>query len=682
MAGLSTLSDEFSSGSAPNPTLWPVTYGDSVTVAGGQALISCTTNFAGMVSAVTYTFDSISVQVTPPPKNGASADCYGAVMVFSDAQADGTTLGFYIDMIPATPVLYSVVWSGFFDAGAASVNYNATNHAWLHVTYNGSTIVWESSLTFAGARTTLRTMSSGLPGWITATDMGLYFDTHRDAGTGNNYAISAVNPLVAVTGTAVSNLGALTATATGLVTHTGTAAANLGALTATVTGTVIPAPKAVASLGTLTATATGLVTRSGTAVANLGALTATAVGTSDVVLTDLQITVHAGRDDDWYPDGDDTLAADFDTSSDQRSWRLMVAGDTGLPFLVWSPDGTLASALQAVATDRPPINAAGEVHLRVLLDTDDGAGGWTVTFETVYEEGGPWVQLGDVISNSGGGTTSLFDSPAPITIGAYLAGGSPVANFVGKVFSVEVRNGPDGAILVSPDFTGHPDGTTSFDDAQGNTWTVHSPASIVSPDTSVTLAMLGPLATDECATWTDWNVPRTGVGVTCDHSPDLCCASYRVRTVGLIDDSLVVSDWSDLAPEICFTWTEDEHLIRSTGPDGELWVPVLGKFSWDVDRPFTSAFGVNGTRFVTSSPPGGRNMHMTAAVESEADLAQMLTVLARPLTLISPSDASEVWAVPVAGSARIVKIGRIRQVTADFIATGPQPEPQLADVGA
>jgi hypothetical protein len=71
---------------------------------------------------------------------------------------------------------------------------------------------------------------------------------------------------------------------------------------------------------------------------------------------------------------------------------------------------------------------------------------------------------------------------------------------------------------------------------------------------------------------------------------------------------------------------------------------------------------------------------MTAAVESEEELAELRAVLARPLVLISPSDAEEVWAAPVAESVRIVKVGRIRQVTASFIGTGPEPPPQLADV--
>lgn len=134
-------------------------------------------------------------------------------------------------------------------------------------------------------------------------------------------------------------------------------------------------------------------------------------------------------------------------------------------------------------------------------------------------------------------------------------------------------------------------------------------------------------------------------------------------------------------PTFCLEWSDDEHLIRTLTPSGPIWAPVLGKFEWTKDRPFTAATGVNGSRFVTSAAPGGRNLHMVAAVESEEELAELRAVLARPLVLISPSDASEVWAAPVMESVRVVKVGRIRQVTADFIGTGPEPAPQLADVG-
>lgn len=206
---------------------------------------------------------------------------------------------------------------------------------------------------------------------------------------------------------------------------------------------------------------------------------------------------------------------------------------------------------------------------------------------------------------------------------------------------------------------------------------------LTEPQTTTTVAILGPLEEDECAEVVDYSIPRTGVGIDpCADQVVECCSYYRARTVALVDGSLLVSEWTDPPAELtCFTWDEDYHLIRTTGPNGPMYAQVGGKFEWDVARPFTAATGVMGTRFVTSAPPGGRNLHMTAAVESEAALAELRAVLARPLVLISPSDAEEVWAAPVAESVRVVKIGRVRAVTADFVATGPEPGPQHADVG-
>lgn len=829
-------------------------------------------------------------------------------------------------------------------------------------------------------------------------------------------------------------------------------------------------------------------------------------GTPDpgVALTDLQVTIKAGRDDDWRPDSVESLASHSDTDVNLRSWVVWVAQTTGIPSLSWSANGSITT--DVAATERVPVDPFGVIRFRVLLDTNDGAGGWTVTFQYQETDEGEWLQLGDVITNSGGGTTSLFPATGvEMMVGADSDAGDPANRFTGRIYTVEVRNGAAGAVVANPDFTNHLEGTTEFEDWAGNTWTVYTPASIYSPTSTVTVAMLGPLATDECADWVDYTLPRTGVGVTCDHQPDLCCSYYRARTVGREDGDLRISDWSDvydagipsglvvmwpdtnasiptgwtrttaldgrypkgipngatqpgtnggaaththttpghthdtshlhttttptaaatgtinssdgavgttaslsththtrpstasatvvsgstspgssavandparlevifvesdgtplgvpdgalaLANDIslsgwtdyasgasrffkgaaaagnggataasavdshthsvdahthtgtshshtsantgaftanrslfagpnsvswatthdhpitvaaatsgslvsgsggtsgaapsdlrppfrnlrvkentsggvslpvglicawrgslgsvpdnwqlcdgtngtpdmfglypqgatssigttggslnphshtspththttsghahtsttgastgsalvsatstvtvataahthalvdtasttptvasstsgtlasttteppyeevafiqmmetpspppepsvfCLEWDTDEHLIRTTGPDGPLWAPVLGKFEWAVTRPFTAATGINGGRFVTSAEPGGRNLTMTAAVENESDLAQLRAVLARPLVLISPSDASEVWAAPISESVKIIKVGRIRQVTASFIGTGPQPPPQLADVG-
>jgi hypothetical protein len=407
---------------------------------------------------------------------------------------------------------------------------------------------------------------------------------------------------------------------------------------------------------------------------------------------DLEVTVCARRDDEWRPDGDHILAAKYLTTGDQRSWRLFLDEDgggdpskEGRPALQWSPDGTLGSIESAYASERMPIDPYGVVTLRAYLDVDNGAGGWTVTFETLDGDGN-WVQLGNQITGSG--TSSIHDGSADYTIGAYISGGSPLNRFEGRVYSVQIRDGQSGTIYADIDFAEVPSGTTEVTDSVSRVWDIEPPAAIISAQTATTIGILGPLGTDECDELVDYSLPRSGMGATCDHDPVECCSYYRARTVGLVDGSILVSAWaagileSPSDPEeFCLTWSDSEHLIRTTSEDGPIWTPVWGKFSWTVDRPFTASIGVNGTRFVTSAPPGGRNLQMEAAVESEEELATLRTVLARPLVLISPSDASEVWAAPVGESVRVVKVGRIRQISASFIGTGPEPAPQLADVG-
>ena len=553
-----------------------------------------------------------------------------------------------------------------------------------------------------------------------------------------------------------------------------------------------------------------------------------------ITTDDLEVTIRMARDDGWRPLADQTMAAEWAAFGNQRSWWLGIDADgggdpalAGRPFFSWSEDGTAATVHTAYATDRAPIDAYGQVTLRVLLEVNNGSGGWTVTFEYL-EEDGTWALVGEPVTGTpisvlnpsstadttvgavagreplnlnpyfetnatdwfaaGGtvarstaqfhsGVASLLLTPDGVTATAraqisafepvivdvdytlsiwvrcavsrnvimdiawydesqvftttstaltkavvantwtqmeqtwtvpagtgfarpriYMTGTPPannllyiddaalteVDNWEGRAYSFQVRRGRNGTILSTADFTNHMAGTESFTDDTGNLWDVNPAAALASSQTLTSIAIVGPLATDECATWVDFTLPRSGVGRTCEHEPDECCSYYRARTLGRMDGLLQVSDWSvDSGPdEFCLVWSDDEHLIRTTGPDGPMYAVVWGKFDWNVERPFTAATGVMGSRFVTSAPPGGRNLNMVAAVENEADLATLRAVLARPLVLISPSDASEVWAAPVQETVRIVKVGRIRQVTAQFIGTGPEPPPQTADVGA
>src|SRR5690606_3997930 len=93
---------------------------------------------------------------------------------------------------------------------------------------------------------------------------------------------------------------------------------------------------------------------------------------------------------------------------------------------------------------------------------------------------GPWTQLGAPTVTTGG-TTSVFDSTAPLEVGSVpelTVSGTLGGAISGKYIAFELRDGIGGTVVASPDFSAQAAGTTSFDDAQGNPWTVEAGAEI------------------------------------------------------------------------------------------------------------------------------------------------------------------------------------------------------------
>src|SRR5690606_955656 len=96
------------------------------------------------------------------------------------------------------------------------------------------------------------------------------------------------------------------------------------------------------------------------------------------------------------------------------------------------------------------------------------------TFYTADTIDGPWTQFGDAVVGSS--TTTLFGGTAGLEVGevADITGGS----IAGYYFGFQLLDSIGGTVVASPDFSAQDAGTTSFDDAQGNTWTVGSGAAI------------------------------------------------------------------------------------------------------------------------------------------------------------------------------------------------------------
>lgn len=172
-----------------------------------------------------------------------------------------------------------------------------------------------------------------------------------------------------------------------------------------------------------------------------------------------------------YATANQDIASKFAFFTNQLGWSLLfVAGRLRLNW--WATSGA-PPTLQAESSIAVP--GSGRQALRVTLDVDNGAGGNTATFYTAPSIAGPWTQFGTTIVQAG--TTSIWDNTNPLRVGAASAAtiashGHSEATF----YKFEMRNGINGSVVASPDFTAQPldpvpFSSSAFVDAQGNTFT-------------------------------------------------------------------------------------------------------------------------------------------------------------------------------------------------------------------
>ncbi|WP_328846113.1 hypothetical protein [Streptomyces sp. NBC_00258] len=159
------------------------------------------------------------------------------------------------------------------------------------------------------------------------------------------------------------------------------------------------------------------------------------------------------------------LMAKMSFAAGTKSWLIGTRNNS--LYFRWSQDGT--NNLDATSTVPLPVPASGRIALRVILDVDNGAGGRTLKFYTATSLAGPWTQLGASIVQAG--TTSIFNSTTALKIGD--ASDIGLTRPFGRVHKAEIRNGIDGAIVASPDFTAQTIGAPSFVDSSGRTWTMN-----------------------------------------------------------------------------------------------------------------------------------------------------------------------------------------------------------------
>lgn len=183
---------------------------------------------------------------------------------------------------------------------------------------------------------------------------------------------------------------------------------------------------------------------------------------------DLDVRVEATAD--WWATRVQMLIGKWDSANAQRSWLLQLeAGQVRFRF---SPDGVSSSS----ATWNLPA-LPERAALRVTLDVNNEAGGWTARSYWAETLDGPWLPLGD--PGTATGVTSIFNSTAPLLIAPTSTTITP--NWLpmeGRVHRAEVRAGIGGSIVASPDFRALAEETAAFTDGAGLPWTVNAPAEI------------------------------------------------------------------------------------------------------------------------------------------------------------------------------------------------------------
>jgi hypothetical protein len=165
-----------------------------------------------------------------------------------------------------------------------------------------------------------------------------------------------------------------------------------------------------------------------------------------------------GRLSDWQGG---VLAHRWDGGS---CWAWVLNGDGTMTFY-WLDSGLTQ---HSVASDVPLPFASGDFALKVTLDVTTG----TVTFYTAASIDGTYAQAGDAASGTGGAATSLRAGTAALSVGCEAAGSFSPGQVYGRVYEFRLYSGIGGTLKADAVFTAQPAGTTSWADAQGNSWSL------------------------------------------------------------------------------------------------------------------------------------------------------------------------------------------------------------------
>lgn len=263
----------------------------------------------------------------------------------------------------------------------------------------------------------------------------------------------------------------------------------------------------------------------------------------------------------------------------EHGWLAQVFN--GRPSLVWSVDGTNDNTATADAT--PTAEGRQPLAFRSTLDVDNGAAGYDVEHFTATDDDlsvATWQKLGSTIT--GGATTSIFNTGEAISVGEII--GSASYLWDGGFLALEVRDGKDGPVVLSLDFSKWQEGQSSTVTDEGYTATlVTSGANDIARIIHINSAMV----TDTLEYFE----------LEADESLDQDTAVIYIDGVKVADSTpWNVADWTHGAPTPGdYTWIAIFDSDRTVAQDSELtswsgafseepsWLRRDAVFYWNAD---------------------------------------------------------------------------------------------------
>lgn len=168
----------------------------------------------------------------------------------------------------------------------------------------------------------------------------------------------------------------------------------------------------------------------------------------------------------WTPSAARIILDMGHPSSGSREWHFYLDTGSSLAFAWLNTAGgqtNVASTAGVGGVD------GQEKWVRVTLDVDNGASGYTARFYT-SDDGSTWTQLGSAVTGSG--VTNIRTANANLLQIGRLDGGTG-HEWRGKVFRAEVRRGIDGTMVANFDPKDAAAGAGSFTaPTTGETWTI------------------------------------------------------------------------------------------------------------------------------------------------------------------------------------------------------------------